>query len=50
MFAKQKSKKGSKNGNNSAMISPTEKKKIQVRLFFIFILYILFQDLISNRS
>ena len=48
IFTKQKAKKGSKNGNNSAMTSPTEKKKMQVRLFFMFILYILNFKILSR--
>ena len=37
-------------GPNSAMAIPTEKKKIRVRLFFLLIIEIKFQDPISNRS
>ena len=40
----------SKKGHNSAMKSPTEKKKIWVLLFSILIPHIKFQDPISNRS
>ena len=45
-FTMQKSKKG----HNSAMTSPTEKKKILVAYFFMLIPQIKFQDPISNRS
>ena len=39
----------SKKGNNSARRIPTEKQKIQVRLFFMLMLYIKFQDPSSNH-
>ena len=47
-----KVKKTLKKGHNSAMIGPTEKKKIFVRLFFILVLtaHIKFQDPICNHS
>ena len=45
----EKSKKGRKEAN-SAMTSPTAKKTIRVRLFFMLIPHIEFQDPISNRS
>ena len=44
------SQKTSKKGYNSATISPTEKKKIQVLLIFILIQHTKFQDRISNGS
>ena len=45
----QKSKRVKK-GHNSTMTNPTEKKKIQVLLFFMHIPYIKFQDPISTCS
>ena len=42
--------KMSKKGHNSATTSPTEKKKIRFRLYFMVIPNIKFQDPISNRS
>ena len=41
---------GLQKGHNSAMTSPTEKKNIRFRLFFMFIPYIKFQDPISKGS
>ena len=46
----QKLEKASKKGHTSAMTSPTEEKNIRVRLFFMLIPYIKFQDPTSNRS
>ena len=40
----------SKKGHNSATTSPTEKIKSLIRLYFMVIPYIKFQDPISNRS